>query len=134
MGLLEAIGQGADDPARETFRALGAELQSGLTLYWKTAGKILDDSGIVLHPPPADYLAMAKNIFSTLFLYAYYAAGIAPERRVVYVAVNQCLRGMVTGCDNILDDEYKKTLEKLITEAKIIGYSNQSRMNFPGKI
>ena len=25
--------------------------------------------------------------------------------------VNQCLRGMVTGCDNILDDEYKTTLE-----------------------
>ena len=53
---------------------------------------------------------MEKNIFSTLFLYAYYAAGIDPERRVVYVAVNQCLRGMVTGCDNILDDEYKQTL------------------------
>jgi hypothetical protein len=30
---------------------------------------------------------------------------------VVYVAVNQCLRGMVTGCDNILDDEYKQTLD-----------------------
>ncbi len=110
MGLLEAIGQGADDPARETFRILAAELQSGLTLYWKTAGKILDDSGIVLHPPPPDYLAMEKNIFSTLFLYAYYAADIDPARRVIYVAVNQCLRGMVTGCDNILDDEYKQTL------------------------
>lgn len=110
MGLLEAIGQGADDPARETFRILAAELQSGLTLYWRTAGKILDDSGIALHPPPPDYLDMEKNIFSTLFLYAYFAADIAPDRRVVYVAVNQCLRGMVTGCDNILDDEYKQTL------------------------
>ena len=27
-----------------------------------------------------------------------------------YVAANQCLRGMVTGCDNLLDDEYKMTL------------------------
>ncbi|UCH21201.1 MAG: polyprenyl synthetase family protein [Deltaproteobacteria bacterium] len=32
-------------------------------------------------------------------------------RRILYAAVNQCLRGMVTGCDNILDNEYKKTLE-----------------------
>ena len=25
--------------------------------------------------------------------------------------MNQCLRGMVTGCDNLLDHEYKRTLE-----------------------
>jgi hypothetical protein len=111
MGLLEAIGEEADDAARETFATLAAELQAGLTHYWETAGKILDDSGIVLYPPPADYLALEKNIFSTLFLYSYYAADIAPARRILYVAVNQCLRGMVTGCDNILDDEYKQTLD-----------------------
>jgi geranylgeranyl pyrophosphate synthase len=45
-----------------------------------------------------------------LFLYSYHAAGIASRRRPFYVAVNQCLRGMVTGCDNLLDDEYKQTL------------------------
>jgi hypothetical protein len=111
MGLLEAIGQRADDATRATFGILAAELQTGLARYWKTAGKILDDSGIILHPPPPDYLAMEKNIFSTLFLYSYYAADIDPARRVLYVAVNQCLRGMVTGCDNILDDEYKQTLD-----------------------
>jgi hypothetical protein len=111
MGLLEAIDQGADDATRATFGTLKAELESGLALYWETAGKILDDSGIILHPPPPDYLAMEKNIFSTLFLYSYYAADIDPARRTLYVAVNQCLRGMVTGCDNILDDEYKQTLD-----------------------
>jgi len=110
MGLLEAIGQGADDATRATFGILAAELQTGLALYWKRAGRILDDSGILLQLPPPDYLALEKNIFSTLFLYSYYAADIDPARRVVYVAVNQCLRGMVTGCDNILDDEYKQTL------------------------
>lgn len=110
MGLFETLGQRADDAARATFDTLADELQAGLTLFWKTAGKILNDSGIILHSPPPDYLAMEKNIFSTLFLYAYYAADIDPARRVVYVAVNQCLRGMVTGCDNILDDEYKQTL------------------------
>jgi len=111
MGLLEAIGQRSDESARATFGTLAAELQAGLVLYWKTAGKILDDSGIILHPPPPGYLAMEKNIFSTLFLYSYYATDIDPARRVVYVAVNQCLRGIVTGCDNILDDEYKQTLD-----------------------
>lgn len=111
MGLFEAIDQGTDDATRETFGTLAAELHSGLALYWKTAGKILDDSGIILHPPPPDYLALEKNIFSTLFLYSYYAADIDPTRRIFYVAVNQCLRAMVTGCDNILDDEYKQTLD-----------------------
>jgi len=111
MGLLEAIGQGPDDPAREAFDRLEVELRTGLEHYWETAGRILDNSGIVLQAPPVDYLAMAKNIFSTLFLYSYYAADIDPARRQAYVAVNQCLRGMVTGCDNILDDEYKQTLD-----------------------
>lgn len=111
MGLLEAIGQGPDEAARETFDGLAAELRTGLEHYWAIAGRILDNSGIVLQAPPADYLAMAKNIFSTLFLYSYFAADIDPARRQAYVAVNQCLRGMVTGCDNILDDEYKQTLD-----------------------
>jgi hypothetical protein len=111
MGFLEAIERPSDDPARETFDYLAAELHRGLERYWETAGKILDNSGIVLQAPPLGYLAMEKNIFSTLFLYSYYAADIKPARREVYVAVNQCLRGMVTGCDNILDDEYKPTLD-----------------------
>ncbi len=55
--------------------------------------------------------SLSRNFFSALFMYSYHRAGIARERRILYAAVNQCLRGMVTGCDNILDDEYKKTLE-----------------------
>ncbi len=46
-----------------------------------------------------------------LFLYSYQRAGIPQDRRLVYAAILQCLRGMVTGCDNLLDDEYKPTLE-----------------------
>jgi len=38
------------------------------------------------------------------------------SRRVFYAAVNQCLRGMVTGCDNLLDDEYKQTLDTDLPE------------------
>jgi geranylgeranyl pyrophosphate synthase len=46
-----------------------------------------------------------------LFIYAYRRAEILPARRILYAATLQCLRGMVTGCDNLLDDEYKPTLD-----------------------
>lgn len=111
MGLLDAVGRPADDPAREAFDLLEDELRRGLRRYWETAGDILADSGIELRGPSADDLDPARHIFSTLFLYSYYAADVRPPRRILYAAVNQCLRGMVTGCDNILDDEYKPTLD-----------------------
>ena len=96
--------------APDLFSALEDELSSALSLYWSTAGDILRDSGIELLEPPEDFFSIDKNFFSALFLYSYKRAGIPRPRRILYGAVNQCLRGMVTGCDNILDDEYKRTL------------------------
>jgi hypothetical protein len=93
------------------FKQLISELREGLEIYWHTAEKILSQSGVRLAGPQDDYFSLEKNFFSALFLYSYFRAGIACHHRVFYVAVNQCLRGMVTGCDNLLDDEYKKTLE-----------------------
>ncbi len=90
---------------------LQEELSSGLRLYWTKAAAILKGSGISLLDPADDFFSLDKNFFSALFLYSYHRAGIAKQRRIVYAAINQCLRGLVTGCDNILDDEYKKTLE-----------------------
>ncbi len=87
------------------------ELYSGLSMYWSTAEIILQGSGIKLLNPPDGFYSLDKNFFSTLFLYSYHRAHIPRSRRILYVAINQCLRGMVTGCDNILDDEYKRTLE-----------------------
>lgn len=98
------------------FDVLDSDLRTGLSLYWNAATEILEGSGINLAQPPEDYYTLKKNFFSALFLYSYYAAHITPERRVLYVAVNQCLRGIVTGCDNILDNEYKKTLETDLPE------------------
>ena len=92
------------------------ELSAALSIYWTTAARILRSSGVELLDPPDGYFSMEKNFFSALFLYSYHRAGIARSRRVTYAAVNQCLRGMVTGCDNILDDEYKKTLETDLPE------------------
>lgn len=95
---------------------LQEELSSGLWLYWTKAAATLKGSSISLLDPGDDFFSLEKNFFSTLFLYSYHRAGIAKPRRIIYTAINQCLRGMVTGCDNILDDEYKKTLETDLPE------------------
>lgn len=90
---------------------LEAELQKGLTCYWNSAKTILDGSTVQLIEPETITFSLQRNFFSALFMYSYYKTGIAEDRRILYAGVNQCLRGMVTGCDNILDKEYKKTLE-----------------------
>jgi hypothetical protein len=87
------------------------ELRSGLELYWNRAGRILDGSGTTLAAPQERYFQLRHNFFSAMFLLSFHRAGIARARRTDLVAVNQCLRGMVTGCDNILDEEYKMTLD-----------------------
>jgi hypothetical protein len=102
--------------ASNPLAALEAELSQGLRLYWDVAGRIMDGSGIRLIEPAAETFSLKRNFFSALFLYSYFRCGIGPERRVLYAAVNQCLRGMVTGCDNLLDDEYKVTLESDLPE------------------
>ena len=51
-----------------------------------------------------------KNFFSILFLAIYRSIGIPEERRLWYGAINHCLRGIVTGADNLLDNEYKEML------------------------
>ena len=102
---------GKTETELNSFAAIEEELAEGLQLYWDTAGHILDGSGIQLAGPTAESLSLKRNFFSALFLYSYFRCGIEPRRRILYAAVNQCLRGMVTGCDNLLDDEYKVTLE-----------------------
>ena len=51
-----------------------------------------------------------RNFFSILFLSIYRALNISPAHRQLYGMVNQSIRGIVTGCDNLLDDEYKSML------------------------
>ncbi len=98
------------------FNSLMENLNKGLLEYWSTAEKILDGSGVKLKKPESDYFSLEKNFFSLIFLYSYYRAGISTDRIVLYATINQCLRGMVTGCDNILDDEYKKTIDTDLPE------------------
>jgi len=100
----------------DIFSTLEDELSKALLIYWKKAGKILEGSGVELLDPPVGYSVFENNFFSALFLYSYYRAGIQNEKRILYSAINQCFRGMVTGCDNLLDNEYKRTLETNLPE------------------
>jgi hypothetical protein len=100
----------------DPFAKLEEELFSALSLYWSKAAEILKGSGITLLYPGDDFFSLQKNFFSALFLYSYHRANISKPRRIFYSAINQCIRGLVTGCDNILDDEYKKTLETDLPE------------------
>ncbi|RJP93934.1 MAG: hypothetical protein C4518_04920 [Desulfobacteraceae bacterium] len=110
MDIIDILKDMCGSDSKDPYCPLATDLQEGLGLYWQTAGTILEDSGISLSSISGEFLALAFNFFSALFLYSYFRAGIPKDRRVLYVAVNQCLRGMVTGCDNILDNEYKQTL------------------------
>lgn len=104
---LQADGAEQENP----LGTIEQELASALSLYWSTAARILEGSGVTLLDPAPGFFSLENNFFSALFLYSYRRADIPSPRRILYATVNQCLRGMVTGCDNILDDEYKKTLE-----------------------
>ena len=110
MAALKTVSNNKDRKIQAIFNTLQEEMQSGLKLYWDTATQILDKTSIKVLDATNDYYSMEKNFFSSIFLYSYFRAGIPASRRIFYVAVNQCLRGMVTGCDNILDNEYKMTL------------------------
>jgi hypothetical protein len=95
------------------------ELRSGLTRYWEIADTILGESGVRLNSPGEAFFSFRKNFFSLLFLYSFHRADIPKSRRILYAATLQCLRGMVTGCDNLLDDEYKMTLDTDLPETAI---------------
>ena len=115
MNIIDSIGgirgQARESGSSEILFNLAEELKESLGIFWERSGKILGGSGIKLLDPPDGYYELENNFFSALFLYSYYRADIGRERRILYSTMNQCLRGMVTGCDNILDDEYKRTLE-----------------------
>jgi hypothetical protein len=114
---IEALKRDKNLPGHGDFLfLLEDELQEALGIYWKTASGILEGSGTRLMPPSDSYFNMKNNFFSALFLYSYHRAGIPQSHGIMYAAINQCLRGIVTGCDNILDDEYKKTLDTDLPE------------------
>ena len=81
----------------DSFPTLEDELFTALSLYWSKAANILKGSGINLLDPSDDFFSLEKNFFSALFLYSYHRAKIPKQRRIFYSAINQCIRGLVTG-------------------------------------
>ena len=77
--------------------------------FHQTCTSILGKS-CQLDPLQPEQLSLQRNLFSTLFIMATEAAGVALEALPFYAMINQCLRVQVTGCDNLLDDEYKSVI------------------------
>jgi len=76
----------------------------------KRYGQLMDKDYCRPWPRTGHLEYARKNFFSTLFLSIYRALDIPGERRMLYGIINHCLRGLVTGTDNLLDDEYKEML------------------------
>ena len=71
----------------------------------------LDKAYLGPPPPAVSTLKYARrHFFSSLFLAIYRTVGVARERRLFYGVLNHAIRGIVTGTDNLLDDEYKEML------------------------
>ncbi len=109
--ILDSITATGNARIQQLMFRLKDELRQGLMLYWNSADQILNKSNIKLNRQSESYFSLENNFFSTLFLYSYIKGKIPESKRILFVAANQCLRGMVTGCDNILDNEYKQTLD-----------------------
>lgn len=83
--------------------------QEVLKEFYSRCKEILINS-CQLKPFDENSLKMEKNLFSTLFLAITSTLGFDNEKIKFYGLVNHCLRTLVTGCDNILDDEYKEVI------------------------
>jgi len=68
---------------------------------------------------PSAVKYIRKNFFSILFLTIYRALDIPFSRRIMYGIINHSIRGIVTGTDNILDDEYKELLPLRFPEGAV---------------
>ena len=77
--------------------------------FHKRAVKVLG-SGVPLKPLPSEAFDLERNLFSVLFLILMRKLGLRGEKLALYAVVTHCLRALVTGCDNILDGEYKEVL------------------------
>ncbi len=55
-------------------------------------------------------IKFSENIFSTLFIAVSSTLALSDEKLEFYGVLNHCLRTLVTGCDNLFDNEYKEVL------------------------
>lgn len=95
-------------------RALEVHLQS-LEEFHRIVRDISGDA-CPIGPLAPEFKSPEKNMFSCLFLsvilHLFKESAFIP----LYAFINQCMRAWVTGCDNLLDDEYKTIFPFAIKE------------------
>jgi len=77
--------------------------------FHQEAGTVLKDA-CRLRPFKKDLVEMERNLFSILFITCTQPFALTPTKNLFYARINHCLRALVTGCDNLLDDEYKEVI------------------------
>lgn len=77
--------------------------------FHQEAATVLQDACPLL-PFDKKLVEMERNLFSILFSVCSTPFNLSPDKKLFYAKINQCLRGLVTGCDNLLDDEYKEVI------------------------
>ena len=77
--------------------------------FYRRAGIIMKGS-IELKPFDSSVLEIEKNLFSVIFTAIIKNLGIDSDLIQFYTLSVHCMRALVTGCDNILDNEYKEVI------------------------
>ncbi len=77
--------------------------------FYKDAAAILKGA-CPLRPFAEELMQMERNLFSIFFQVCTQPLELSAEQKLFYARVSQCLRALVTGCDNLLDDEFKEVI------------------------
>ena len=77
--------------------------------FYQEAGSVLKDA-CRLRPFKNAFVEMERNLFSILFIACTQPFALTPGKNLFYARINQCLRALVTSCDNLLDNEYKEVI------------------------
>jgi Polyprenyl synthetase len=96
--------------------ASALEVQRGVLREFRERAAAIVGAHCQLRPYRDRELALEKNLFSTLFLAVQRRLGVPQERMLFCGMVSQCMRAWVTGCDNLLDDEFKGVIPFALPE------------------
>ena len=90
-------------------------LQMQVVRSFHTAAESILKDACPLRPFSEDLLKMERNLFSIFFQVCTEPLALTPGQKLFYARVSQCLRALVTGCDNLLDDEFKEVIPFALT-------------------
>lgn len=88
----------------------GYELQKKVLHRFHTLCEEILSPTCGIEPLCSSVMRVESNLFSSFFLMVLGHLIESQEKLFTYGMMNQAMRAMVTGCDNILDDEFKKVI------------------------